>query len=102
MKKEDVKPGKKVWYYPILGEEEREAAVITSEPFVMCGTVCCNIDICTSVVDIENLEEKNDLYDLRDFIFRIIKNRERNNEKPHDDLFTVLGHVQILIEEKVI
>lgn len=58
MEKEDIIVGKKVWYYPILGGSKREEAVITSEPFEMCGTVCCKIDIRSSVVDIENLEER--------------------------------------------
>lgn len=58
MKKEEIKKGKKVWYYPILGGEKKEAAVITSEPYEMCGTICCTIDIRTSVVCIENLEER--------------------------------------------
>ena len=58
MNKEDIKIGKKVWYYPILGNTRREEAVITSEPVEMCGTTCCFINIRTSVVDIENLEER--------------------------------------------
>jgi hypothetical protein len=58
MEKEDIIVGKKVWYYPILGGSKREEAVITSEPFEMCGTICCKIDIRSSVVDIENLEER--------------------------------------------
>jgi len=58
MEKSEVKVGKKVWYYPILGGSQRKEAVITSEPYEMCGTVCCKIDIMTSVVDIENLEER--------------------------------------------
>lgn len=58
MEKEEIIVGKKVWYYPILGGSKREEAVITSEPFEMCGTVCCKIDIRSSVVDIENLEER--------------------------------------------
>lgn len=59
MKKSEIKIGKKVWYYPILGGSQRKEAVITSEPYEMCGTVCCKIDIMASVVDIENLEERN-------------------------------------------
>lgn len=58
MKKKDIIVGKKVWYYPILGDTGREEAVITSEPLEMCGTTCCSIDIRSSVVDIENLEER--------------------------------------------
>lgn len=58
MKKKDIIVGKKVWYYPILGFEEREEAVITSEPVEGCGTTCCFIDIRTSVVAIENLKER--------------------------------------------
>ncbi len=58
MNKEDIKIGKKVWYYPIFGGTERKEATITSEPYEMCGTICCFINICSSVVDIENLEER--------------------------------------------
>ena len=58
MKKHEIVKGKKVWYYPILGGSERKEAVITSEPYEMCGTVCCQIDILSSVVDIENLKER--------------------------------------------
>ncbi len=58
MKKEQIEIGKKVLYYPILGGSERKEAVITSEPYEMCGTVCCKIDILSSVVDIENLKER--------------------------------------------
>ncbi len=58
MKKAKIEIGKKVWYYPILGGSERKEAVITSEPYEMCGTVCCKIDIISSVVDIENLKER--------------------------------------------
>lgn len=60
MKKTDIVIGKKVWYYPILGGSERKAAVITSVPYEMCGTICCMIDIVSSVVDIENLEERTE------------------------------------------
>ena len=59
MGKSEIKVGKKVWYYPILGGIQRQEAVITSEPYEMCGTVCCMIDFMVSVVDIENLEERN-------------------------------------------
>lgn len=58
MKKNQIVIGKKVWYYPILGGSERKEAVITSGPYEMCGTVCCKIDILSSVVDIENLKER--------------------------------------------
>ena len=57
MKKSKVGIGKKVWYYPILGGIDRKEAVITGGPYEMCGTICCNIDIISSVVDIENIEE---------------------------------------------
>lgn len=57
MKKQDIKIGKSVKYFPILGGDKYEEATITSEPYEMCGTVCCKIDIRSSVVDIENLEE---------------------------------------------
>ena len=60
MTKNEIEVGKKVWYYPILGDSEKKAAVIESGPYEMCGTTCCMIDIISSVVDIENLEVRND------------------------------------------
>ena len=60
MKKSQIEVGKKVWYYPIEGGSERKAAVITSGPYEMCGTICCKIDILSSVVDIDNLKERNE------------------------------------------
>ena len=60
MTKGEIEIGKKVWYYPILGGRERKEAVITSGPYEMCGTTCCTIDIISSVVDIENLEERGE------------------------------------------
>lgn len=59
MTKEEIKIGKKVWYHQILDFPKKEEAIITTEPFDMCGTICCFINIRTSVVDIENLEEMN-------------------------------------------
>ena len=58
MNKNEIVKGKQVWYYPVLGESERREAVITSEPFEMCGTICCMIDIISSVVDIDNLKAR--------------------------------------------
>lgn len=58
MNKEEIKIGKKVWYHPILNFPEKEEAIITTEPFDMYGTTCCFINIRTSVVNIENLEER--------------------------------------------
>lgn len=62
LNKNDIKIGKKVFYYSWVDDEhnhsEPQEAVITSEPYEMCGTVCCKIDICKSVVDIENLSER--------------------------------------------
>ena len=56
MTKKEIQVGKKVWYYPILGGSKKELAVIESEPYEMCGTTCCMIDIRSSVVAIENLK----------------------------------------------
>lgn len=50
--------GKKVWYHSIIGDSKREEAIITSEPFEMCGITCCFIDIRSSCVNIESLEER--------------------------------------------
>jgi hypothetical protein len=57
MKKEEIIVGTKVWYYSTLGDSKKEEAVITSGPCEMCGTVCCGIDIRSSVVCIDNLEK---------------------------------------------
>ena len=57
MKVQDIQVGKKVKYHPILGNRQFEDATITSGPYDICGTICCKIDIRSSVVDIENLEE---------------------------------------------
>jgi len=58
MKKEEIIVGAKVLYYPILGLPTKEEAVITTGPYEMCGTVCCKINIRSSVVCIENLEKR--------------------------------------------
>lgn len=58
MKTSEIEKGKKVWYYPIMGDKERKEAIITSGPYAMCGTTCCKIDIMDSVVDIDNLKER--------------------------------------------
>jgi hypothetical protein len=58
MTKEEIIIGTPVWYYPILGLPKKEEAVITSEPYEMCGTICCKINIRSSVVCIENLEKR--------------------------------------------
>lgn len=58
MTKEQIKVGKKVWYYPILGGSKREEAVIKTDAEERYGTVVCFVDIRSSVVDIENLEER--------------------------------------------
>ena len=58
MTKEEIIIGTPVLYYPILGLPKKEEAVITSEPYEMCGTICCKINIRSSVVCIENLEKR--------------------------------------------
>ena len=40
-----------------------------------------------------------DAYEFKQYIYRLMDYRERNKEKPHDDLYAALGHIQILIEE---
>lgn len=57
MKVQDIKVGKKVKYHPFLGDKMFEEATITSGPYEMCGTICCMIDIRSSCVAIQNLEE---------------------------------------------
>lgn len=58
MKVNEIKIGKKVIYHPIIGMKDGKDVVITSEPYEMCGTICCFIDIMSSCVDIEALEER--------------------------------------------
>ena len=60
MARNEIEVGKKVWYYPILGDSKKKAAVIESGSYEICGTTCCMIDILSSVVAIENLEVRND------------------------------------------
>lgn len=57
MKASDIKIGKKVIYHPIMDSPKGEPAVIKSEVFEICGTKCCMIDIRSSCVAIEALEE---------------------------------------------
>jgi hypothetical protein len=63
MTREEIEIGKTVWYYPILGDESsKEEAVVTSEPFNWYdGTVCCNIDTRSCIIDIENLEPRENV-----------------------------------------
>lgn len=58
MKRNEIVIGKNVWYHPTIGNSYREAAVITSEVYDICGSECCKIDIRSGVVDIEALEER--------------------------------------------
>lgn len=58
MKKEEIIIGTPVWYYPFLNCKEKKEAVIINGPFEMCGTVCCKIDIISSVVCIDNLKKR--------------------------------------------
>ena len=57
MNVEKIKVGKKVIYHPILNDKDGEEAVITHGVFEVCGTLCCMINIRSSCVAIENLEE---------------------------------------------
>ena len=59
MTKEQIKIGTKVWYYPILGVKEQKEAVVTDDPFEMCGTDCCFINIVRGCVAVENLEPRH-------------------------------------------
>lgn len=60
--RDKIEVGKKVLYASIVDGNgnpdcELQEATITSEPYEMCGTVCCKISTSNSVVDIENLFE---------------------------------------------
>lgn len=57
MEVKEIKQGKKVKYFPIIGDAEYEIATVVSEPFCVCGTVCVKLDIRSGCIDIENLEE---------------------------------------------
>ncbi len=62
LKVQDVKPGKRVFYYPWVSEQENpkgEPAMITGEACEVCGTLCCRIDIRSGVVALRNLSEEN-------------------------------------------
>lgn len=52
-----MKTGTKVKYYPIKGREKFKETVTTSEPFSMCGTLCCKVEGVRSCVDLDHLEE---------------------------------------------
>ena len=58
MKVQDIKVGREVWYHPVIGGETRKPAVITSEPYEMCGTICCMVDSVSGCVAIEALEPR--------------------------------------------
>jgi hypothetical protein len=58
LKVHDVEIGKRVYYYSYVGDfdnSEPLEATITGGPCEICGTLCCNIDIRTSVVALDNL-----------------------------------------------
>ena len=58
MKAEDVKIGKTVIYYPIIGYHTDEVTTkITSDVFEVCGTKCCMIEARRGCIAIESLEE---------------------------------------------
>ena len=62
LKIQDVKIGKRVYYYSWVNDHENpegRPAVITGEVREVCGTLCCNIDIISSVVALSNLSEEN-------------------------------------------
>lgn len=61
LKVQDVQVGKRVYYYSYVDKycnSKPEPAVITSGPCEICGTLCCKIDIKSSVVALNNLSEE--------------------------------------------
>ena len=61
LKAQDIHIGKKVYYYSWCDEYENSEpleATITGGVCEIGGTLCCNIDIRTSVVAIRNLSEE--------------------------------------------
>ena len=57
----DIEIGKRVYYYPVVGKfnnSKAEAAIIESDVCEICGTLCCKIDIRSSVVALDNLSEE--------------------------------------------
>lgn len=58
MKVEDIKKGRKVWYFPHMGAVPLKAIIISDEVRDICGTQCAFIDIRTGCVGIDFLEER--------------------------------------------
>lgn len=58
MDAKDIKKGKKVWYFPSLGETPRKAVIISDEVRDICGTQCAFIDIRVGCVGIDFLKER--------------------------------------------
>lgn len=54
--KEQVKKGLKVWYYPVLGGNNKKEGVVIDDVFDICGEPCTFIDSVKSCVSLENLE----------------------------------------------
>lgn len=57
MIKDEIKIGKKVKYFPVLGEDQFIESEIKSEPWDCCGTIICKVVGVSGGVNIENLEE---------------------------------------------
>lgn len=55
MEKNEIKKGKKVWYYSYVGATPKPAEIVSDEVRNVCGTDCAFIDIISGCVGIEFL-----------------------------------------------
>jgi len=55
-----MKIGTKVKYYPVIGRANFEETIVKSEPWEVCGTMCCKLEGVRGGVDINHLEILND------------------------------------------
>ena len=55
---EEIIVGKKVWYHPIIGGKDRKPSTIVSNPWEVCGEMCCLIEGVSGCVSIKALEER--------------------------------------------
>lgn len=58
LKIQDIEIGKEVYYYEYADKytnTKSQKCVITSEPYEICDTLCCKINISPSVVALDNL-----------------------------------------------
>ena len=57
MSENEISIGRKVRYYSIKGIDKYIETVITSEPWGICGTMCCKVEGVRGGVSIDHLEQ---------------------------------------------